>query len=151
VVREVLRLHPIFAGVRRDLSRPVRILGYDLPAGTKVVPCIYLAQRRPDAFPEPERFLPDRFLQQRPAPFEWMPFGGGVRRCVGGVAAPVQMKVVLSAILRRAVLRPAPGPRVRTVSAFISLAPSGGVPAVLVSRDPRGGRVTSPPAPPRAG
>ncbi|MFO0576321.1 MAG: cytochrome P450 [Polyangia bacterium] len=134
-VREVLRLHPIFPATFRDLRQPLRILGHELPAGTRVVPCIYLAQRRPDAVPEPERFLPERFLGGEP-PAPWIPFGGGVRRCVGSSAVLVQMKAVLATILVRARLRPGAGPQpqVRAVRAFISLAPSGGVPAVLVSR-----------------
>ena len=105
--------------------------------GTRVVAGIYLAQRRPEVFPEPNRFLPDRFLQQHPSPFEWLPFGGGIRRCIGNASVLVQMKVVLATILRRAVLRPVPGPPVRTVRFYFALAPSGGVPAVLVSRAPR--------------
>lgn len=136
-VREILRLHPIFPAVTRTLSRPMRLLGYDLSVGMRVVPCIYLTQRRPDIFPEPSRFLPERFLNRRHAPAEWMPFGGGMRRCVGSALVPMQMKIMLAAILSRATLRSAPGPAVRTTRAFISLAPSGGVPVILTSRAPR--------------
>jgi cytochrome P450 len=136
-VRVVLRLRPIFPGVRRTLLRPMRLCGYDLPEGMSVAPSIYLAHRRPDVFAEPERFWPERFLDERPTPAEYLPFGGGMRRCVGGVSAPVQLKLGLATVLTRAVLRLVPAPPVRTVSAFISLAPEGGVPAVLVSRAPR--------------
>lgn len=146
-VREVLRLHPIFPATFRDLRQPLRILGHELAAGTRVVPCIYLAQRRPDAMPQPERFWPERFLgrERELMPVPWIPFGGGVRRCVGSSVVLVQMKAVLATILARARMRPGPGPwvgagpRVRAVRAFISLAPSGGVPAVLVSRAARAG------------
>jgi cytochrome P450 len=137
-VREVLRLHPIFPGTYRELWRPMRLCGHDLPAGTRVVACIYLVQRRADLFAEPSRFLPERFLNRTPTPCEWIPFGGGLRRCPGGAAALGHLKVVISTILCRAVLRPLSGPPRRAVRAFISLAPSGGVPAVLVSRAPIG-------------
>lgn len=133
-VREVLRLRPIFPVTTRILARPMRLLGYDLPANTVVVPCIYLAQRRPDAFPQPHKFLPERFLHQGQAPPEWMPFGGGVRRCVGSSPVLMQMKVILATILRRATMDRFPGPPAKMVRAFISIAPSGGVPAVLTAR-----------------
>src|SRR5213078_5103275 len=107
--REVLRLHPPFPGIRRDLSRPMRLLGYDLPEGTRVVASIHLAQRRPQTWSDPDRFLAERFLAQRPTAFEWIPYGGGIRRCAGAGAVAMQLKVVLSAVLARAVLRPLPG------------------------------------------
>ena len=69
--------------------------GYDLPAGVKVAPCIYLVHRRPDVYPEPERFLPERFLDEAPGTYTWIPFGGGVRRCLGGAFAQLEMEVVL--------------------------------------------------------
>jgi cytochrome P450 len=142
-VKEVLRLHPIFPAARRTLLKSMRLLGYELPAGTHVAPSIYLAHRRAEVFPEPTRFLPSRFFQARPTAFELLPFGGGMRRCVGGIAAPVQMKLTLATVLDRAVLQLLPGPPVRTITAFISLAPSGGVPAVLASRTTFLGRYVS--------
>lgn len=143
-VREVLRLRPIFPGTTRTLRQPLRLLGYDLPIGTRVAPSIYLVQRRPEIFPEPDRFLPERFLQPRPLQHDFIPFGGGMRRCVGGASVSMQMKMILATCLLRAELRAVPGPNARTVRAFISLAPSGGVPAVLTARAPRTQRRAAP-------
>ena len=74
---------------------PARIGGRELPAGVVVSPAIYLVHRRPDLWPEPERFRPERFVGVRPSPFTFFPFGGGVRRCLGAAFATYEMKVVL--------------------------------------------------------
>jgi cytochrome P450 len=81
------------------LKEPFTIGGYDLPVGTAVAPCIYLAQRNPEVYPEPEEFRPERFVGVQPDPYSWLPFGGGVRRCVGAAFAMYEMKLVLGAIL----------------------------------------------------
>jgi cytochrome P450/predicted unusual protein kinase regulating ubiquinone biosynthesis (AarF/ABC1/UbiB family) len=133
-VRETLRLNPIIPLVGRRLARPMRIGGRDLPAGVVAAPCIYLAHRRPERWPEPERFRPERFLDARPGPYEFLPFGGGVRRCLGMAFALYEMKIVLGEVLSRAALQPAPGYAVRLVRRNITLAPSGGVPVVLTER-----------------
>jgi cytochrome P450 len=65
-----------------------------------VAPCIYLTHRRPDVYPEPERFRPGRFLDAPPDTYAWLPFGGGVRRCVGASFAMFEMKVVIPTVLR---------------------------------------------------
>jgi cytochrome P450 len=98
-VKEVLRLRPVIPVVGRILKEPFTIGGYDLPVGTAVAPCIYLAQRNPDVYPEPEEFRPERFVGVQPDPYSWLPFGGGVRRCVGAAFAMYEMKLVLGAIL----------------------------------------------------
>jgi cytochrome P450 len=85
----------------------MRLGGYDLPAGIKVVPSIYLVHRRPDVYPEPERFLPERFLDEPPGTYTWIPFGGGVRRCIGGAFAQFEMEVVLRELVARSAIRPA--------------------------------------------
>src|SRR5689334_1781107 len=103
----------------------------------RVASSIYLVQRRPEIFPEPDRFVPERFLNPRPLPYDFIPFGGGMRRCVGGASVSMQLKTILATCLLRAELRRGPGPRARTVRAFISLAPSGGVPAVMTKRSLR--------------
>jgi cytochrome P450 len=98
-VKEVLRLRPVLPVVGRILKEPFTIGGYDLPVGTTVAPCIYLAQRNPEVYPEPEEFRPERFVGVQPDPYSWLPFGGGVRRCVGAAFAMYEMKLVLGAIL----------------------------------------------------
>ena len=104
---ETLRLRPVISLVNRTLKAPMRFGGYDLPAGVKVVPSIYLVHRRPDVYPEPERFLPERFLSRPPGTYTWIPFGGGVRRCLGGAFAQFEMEVVLGQVASHVGIDPA--------------------------------------------
>ncbi len=134
VCRETLRLTPIVPLVGRRLTRPMTIGGIDLPAGVVAAPCIYLAHRRPERWPEPERFRPERFLESKPTPYEFLPFGGGVRRCLGMAFALVEMKIVLAEVLSRVELRAAPGYQVRVVRRSVTLAPSEGMPVVAARR-----------------
>jgi cytochrome P450 family 135 len=106
VVQETLRLRPVISLVNRTLKAPMEFGGYELPAGVKVAPCIYLVHRRPDIYPEPDRFLPERFLERPPGTYTWIPFGGGVRRCLGGAFAEFEMRVVLRELVRRRTLSP---------------------------------------------
>jgi cytochrome P450 family 135 len=107
VVTETLRLRPVISMVNRRLTEPVEIGGWQLPAGVSVAPCIYLLHRRPDLYPEPERFLPERFLDRPPGTYTWIPFGGGVRRCLGGAFAEFEMRTVLRELVLRRRLGPA--------------------------------------------
>jgi cytochrome P450 family 135 len=107
VILETLRLRPVISIVNRTLKAPFEVGGYTLPAGVTVAPCIYLVHRRPDVYPEPERFLPERFLERPPGTYTWIPFGGGVRRCLGGAFAQFEMEVVLRELVSRATIRPA--------------------------------------------
>jgi len=106
VSSETLRLRPVIPIVARWLTEPMEIGGRVLPAGVSVAPCIYLVHRRPDVYPEPERFLPERFLENPPGTYTWIPFGGGVRRCLGASFAQFEMKSVLRAIFSRTRLQP---------------------------------------------
>jgi cytochrome P450 len=107
VIAETLRLRPVISLVARHLVEPMEIGGRLLPAGITVAPSIYLVHRRPDVYPEPDRFLPERFLDNPPETYTWIPFGGGVRRCLGGAFAQFEMQIVLSELVRRRTLRPA--------------------------------------------
>jgi cytochrome P450 family 135 len=107
VVNETLRLRPVISLVARRLTEPVEIGGWQLPAGVTVAPSIYLAHRRPDAYPDPERFEPERFLENPPGTYTWIPFGGGVRRCIGGAFAQFEMQVVLAELVKRRQIAPA--------------------------------------------
>jgi cytochrome P450 len=101
VIKETLRLRPVIPIVVRQLTEPVEIGGHLLPAGVRVAPCIYLVHRREDVYPEPHAFRPERFLDQQPGTYTWIPFGGGVRRCLGASFAMFEMKQVLAAIVDR--------------------------------------------------
>jgi cytochrome P450 family 135 len=106
-IQETLRLRPVISIVLRRLTEPVEIGGYELPAGISVAPCVYLVHRNPEIYPEPERFLPERFLDNPPGTYTWIPFGGGVRRCLGASFAQFEMAVVLKELVKRHEIRPA--------------------------------------------
>jgi cytochrome P450 len=106
-VQETLRLRPVIVVVVRKLTEPVELGGYELPAGARVVPSIHLIHRDPQIYPEPERFLPERFLDNPPGTYTWIPFGGGVRRCLGAAFAQFEMAVVLHELVRRYEIAPA--------------------------------------------
>lgn len=131
VIRETLRLQPVVPMVGRLLQKPARIGGYDLDEGTPVIASIYLVHRRADLYPEPARFDPDRFLRRKFGPNEWLPFGGGIRRCIGMAFALYEMKMVLATILARTVLRLPRFGKVREVRRSITISTSGGMPVVL--------------------
>ena len=104
VVNETLRVRPVIDGVWRRLTAPAVVAGYRLPAGTLVFPAIGLVQTSPGAFPGPYEFRPERFLEGSPAPYTFIPFGGGPRRCIGAAFATMEMKTVLSTVLQRVAL-----------------------------------------------
>jgi cytochrome P450 len=135
-VKEALRLQPIIPLVARVLQERFVSGGLDLAPGTVVAPSVHLVSRRPSLYPEPERFLPDRFLTFKPAPWEWLPFGGGLRRCIGQAFAIYEMKMVLAAILARIDARLATND-VRVSRRAITLTPSGGLPIVVTVRRSR--------------
>jgi cytochrome P450 len=132
-VREVLRLFPVvpILGMARLAVRPFAVQGVELPVGTKIVPTSYLVQRRADVYPEPHRFRPARFLGIKPDPTAWLPFGGGLRRCVGQPFALHELRVVLAYVLSRTRLRlarPAPS---RAALEGITVGPTGGTVVVV--------------------
>jgi cytochrome P450 len=106
-IQETLRLRPVIVVVVRKLTEPVELGGYELPAGARVVPSIHLIHRDPETYPEPDRFLPERFLDNPPGTYTWIPFGGGVRRCLGAAFAQFEMAVVLRELVRRYEITPA--------------------------------------------
>jgi len=134
VIQETLRVRPVVPFVGRELREGSELGGYELPAGTVVMPAIYLAHTRPDVYPEPYEFRPERFLENGPDTFAWIPFGGGTRRCIGAAFAEFEMRVVLTTIVRRATLRPASDRPERMVRRNVTLSPRGGTPAILVDR-----------------
>jgi cytochrome P450 len=115
----------------RRLTAPATVAGYDLPAGTKVSPAIWLVNRRGDLYPQPHAFRPERFLKDAPQTYTWLPFGGGIRRCVGASFATTEMRVVLGEVLARADLRAADPPPRRSTRRAIVLGPPRGTRAIL--------------------
>jgi cytochrome P450 len=106
VVIETLRLRPVISLVNRTLKAPFEVAGYELPEGVKVAPCIYLVHRDPEIYPDPDSFVPERFIDSPPGTYTWIPFGGGTRRCLGGAFAQYEMEVVLREIIGRRTLSP---------------------------------------------
>jgi cytochrome P450 len=99
VVKETLRLCPPVPIVVRCLLEPLELGGYTVPAGTMVAPCIHLVHRREDIYPHPRRFMPERWLGHPAGTYTWIPFGGGVRRCLAASFALLEMKRVVAAVL----------------------------------------------------
>jgi cytochrome P450 len=105
VIKETMRIRPVVSVVARRLHAPLQLGEWTLPAGVMVAPNIELVHRRPDLYPQPDRFLPDRFVNKQVETYEWLPFGGGVRRCLGASFAMFEMRTVIPIVLRRAALR----------------------------------------------
>jgi cytochrome P450 len=130
-VKETLRARPVIVDVARKLTAPIEIGGYELRAGTFVLPAIAALHYREDVFPRPQEFRPERFLEEKADNYAWIPFGGGVRRCIGAAFAEYEMRVVLRAIVERADLSaPDPAPE-RVKVRNITLAPGKGARVVL--------------------
>jgi cytochrome P450 family 135 len=105
-IQETLRLRPVIVGVLRRLTEPVELGGYELPTGVTVMPSIHLVHRDPTTYPEPDAFRPERFLAEPPGTYTWIPFGGGVRRCIGAAFAQQEMAIVLRELVARRTIRP---------------------------------------------
>ncbi len=132
VCNETLRIASVaFLSFPREVVAPLTLMDYRLEPGTRVYACIYLTHRRRDLYPEPEQFRPERFLERKYSMFEFLPFGGGSRRCIGEVLAQFEMKLVLATLLSRhyfGLASQAPEvPRRRGVN----VAPASGVKMVL--------------------
>ncbi|HEX3433959.1 MAG TPA: cytochrome P450 [Solirubrobacteraceae bacterium] len=99
VINETLRVRPVVPIVARMLQRELEVDGYTLPQGTRVTPSIYLTNRNARVYDEPQRFQPERFERDAPETFSWIPFGGGIRRCIGASFAQLEMKLMLRTML----------------------------------------------------
>lgn len=102
VCQEALRIYPtIVVAFPRVVKVPFKMMEYEFPVGTQVFPSIYAAHHREEVFPDPKQFRPERFLDRQYSPYEYMPFGGGNRRCIGSAFALFEMKLVLATLLSR--------------------------------------------------
>lgn len=132
VIKETLRVRPVVTEVFRSPTKSTEVGGYLFTAGTQMAASILLVQHDPELYPpDPLAFRPERFLEGAPESYTWVPFGGGVRRCIGAAFAQLEMKVVISAILARATLR---APRAKPEKARfrgVTVLPSRGGEAVV--------------------
>jgi cytochrome P450 len=124
--KEILRIYPIVPAVFREVVQPFRIGDYVFDPGTILSPSVYLTHRRDDLYEHPEDFDPDRFLRRSYSPYEYLPFGGGARRCIGISLAVHEMKIILATLLERFELGVAAGQRVAPVRRSVTMGPSGG-------------------------
>ncbi len=133
-VKESQRVRPVLTYVMRTLKAPMDVGGYHVRAGATLGTSITLMHRRPELYPDPHAFRPERFLDGKPDTYGWIPFGGGVRRCLGAAFAQYEMRQVLGAILARCELR-APDPRPeRHRRKMITFVPDRGAQAVMTGR-----------------
>jgi cytochrome P450 len=127
VCNETLRLKPLTPSIVRRLERPLTLRGHELPAGIGVGASILRVHRQEQLYPDAEAFKPERFLERSFAPYEFLPFGGGARRCLGAAFALYEMKIVLATMLERYVLRSGETKPVRVISRSSVVGPRGGV------------------------
>jgi cytochrome P450 len=128
---EALRMNPPVVDTARITRRPFDLAGYTIPAGEAIRPSLTLLHARPEIYPEPDRYRPERFLERQPSPFEFIPFGGGARRCLGASFAMYEMKVVLGTLLRGRRLRLASAEPEEEVRRGLLMGPKRGVPMIL--------------------
>lgn len=136
VIKETLRLRPVVALVDRQVRGTITIGGHAIPAGAIVCPNIYLVQRRKDRYDNPTAFWPERFDAQAPQGFDWFPFGGGIRRCLGASFATFEMRIVIPEVLRAVTLRPVSRRPARIRREAVTFVPHNGAAAVVTSRRP---------------
>ncbi len=133
-ITESLRLRPVVPLAGRRLHRELVADGLSLPPGTDVTPAIWLTHTRADLYEDPFAFRPERFLGEGPETYGWIPFGGGMRRCLGAAFAEFEMRIVLREVLTRCELRKASPEPERTGRRNITLSPQAGTPVVVEAR-----------------
>lgn len=132
VCQETLRIYPVVPiSGPRIVKQPMELMGYQIQSGSALHCCIYLTHHRPELYPQSHQFKPERFLEQQFSPHEFLPFGGGNRRCIGAALAMFEMKLVLATILSRYQLTLTAAKPVKPVRSSITLVPSGGVQMTL--------------------
>ena len=132
VCQETLRIYPIVMNAfLRVVQKPIEIMGYQLEPGMVAIVPIYLTHHREDIYPEPKNFRPERFLERQFSPYEYLPFGGGSRRCIGSAFALFEMKLVLATILSQWELKLLPNQRIRPVRRGLVMAPPGNMRMVV--------------------
>ncbi len=134
VCKEVLRLASIAPAIPRLVQKDMTIDGQKISAGTTIMAGLYLTHRREDLYPEPHKFIPERFLEKKYSSYEFFPFGGGVRRCIGEAFALYEMKIILATILQKFELELTEKKPVGFARRAILLAPSSGIHMLVKKR-----------------
>jgi cytochrome P450 len=133
-IKETLRTRPVVPNVARKLTTQTQVGSFELPAGTCVFPATAVLHYREDLYPEPYEFRPERFLEGKANTYAWIPFGGGVRRCIGAAFAEYEMRVVLRTVFEHTTLRVADRKPERVRLRTATLAPSKGATVILDHR-----------------
>jgi cytochrome P450 len=133
-VQETLRLHPILTEVLRKLNAPLQLGEYLVPAGYAVAPATILAHYNPQTYPDPDTFRPERFLERSFSPFQYMPFGGGHRRCIGAAFASYELAIVLGTLCRRYEFKLLDARPVVPKRRSVTMGPSTSVPIQIIAR-----------------
>jgi len=140
VIDETMRLYPVATSVPRKLTAALDIGGRVLPAGTRVFPAPAVLHFRDDLWDAPDAFRPERFLESRPSPFHYLPFGGGSRACLGRPFAQMEMRLILASLVQRVDVEPSASAATKPILRGILVGPSDGVPVTVI-------RVRTPNAP----
>jgi cytochrome P450 family 135 len=141
VIAESLRLRPVVPFSSRRIASELRVEGFLLPPGTDVHPATWLTHTRPDLYPQPFAFRPERFLEKAPTTYGWIPFGGGVHRCLGAAFAEMEMRVVVRSVLRARTLTAASAHPERPVWRGAAVSPQHGTRVTISPRsEPRPAR-----------
>lgn len=142
VIRETLRQRPPVPVMARKARNPIRLGRYEIPAGWVIMPCVYLLHREPSLYPRPEEFIPERFLVAPPPRGAWIPFGAGIRHCLGTHLAELELRIVLRTIISRVELSPGgDGEAIRRRR--FAFSPVQDARVILTDRRPRLERLTS--------
>ncbi|MGH3683904.1 MAG: cytochrome P450 [Pseudonocardiaceae bacterium] len=141
VCKESLRVRPVVFEIGRTLTAPVQLGDYQIPAGSILTPSINLVHHSNRYYPDPDDFQPQRFLDSRPDPAIWLPFGGGVRRCLGATFAQVEMRTVLREVLRRVELSPTTAPDEPVRPRHVTMIPRHGAMVTVRRHIPAADRV----------
>jgi len=135
VASETLRIYPVvFVIFARTTTAPITIMGHHYQANTTLVPCPYLTHRREDLYPDSDQFKPERFLERQYSAYEYFPFGGGNRRCIGATLAMLEMKLVLAKVLSDYHLALAQDKIIKPARRGLGITPENGVPLVITGQ-----------------
>ncbi|MGL5807075.1 MAG: cytochrome P450, partial [Xenococcaceae cyanobacterium] len=145
VCQEALRIYPIaLIAQPRIVKKTVEIEGYQFKPGSILVPCIYLAHKRKEVYSQPDKFMPERFLDRKFSPYEYLPFGGGNRNCIGMALSMFEMKLVLATVLSQYVLKLSDRDAIEPERRGITIVPSGGCQMEVTAKRNVRDRIVSP-------
>jgi cytochrome P450 len=134
-IYEVMRRRPVLPNVGpRLVMKPIEVGGWAYPTGVCLVPNAYLVHHDPDTYSEPYAFRPERFLDKPPSTYTWIPYGGGVRRCLGAAFAEMEMRVALEEVLRHRTVHAAATRAERVARRNVTFSPAGGTRVIAAPR-----------------